>query len=60
MNFAIIGGGVAALTAAEAVRKADAKSMVSIYSREAVAPYRRPALSGMVATTMEEAGSNSI
>ena len=55
MNFAIIGGGVAALTAAEAVRKADAKSMVSIYSREAVAPYRRPALSGMVATTMEEA-----
>ena len=54
MNFAIIGGGVAALTAAEAVRKADAKSMVSIYSREAVAPYRRPALAGMVATTREE------
>ncbi len=55
MNFAIIGGGVAALAAAEAVRKADAKSMVSIYSREVIPPYRRPALSGMVAAAMDEA-----
>lgn len=55
MKIVVIGGGVAAFEAAVAARKQDAAAGVVVYSREKVAPYRRPALSGMVAQDMEDA-----
>ncbi len=55
MKFAIIGGGVAAFEAALAIRSADAAAEIIIYSRETVLPYRRPALSGMVAEALADA-----
>ena len=54
MKFAIIGGGVAAFEAANAIRARNADAEITLFSREAVPPYRRPALSGMVAETMED------
>lgn len=49
MKIAILGGGVAAFEAANAARKFSAEVEITIYSSEAVPPYRRPALSGMLA-----------
>jgi len=47
MKILIIGGGVAALESAIAVRRVLPDAAVHIYSREAVLPYRRPALTRM-------------
>ena len=55
MKIVIIGGGVAAFEAAVAARKQDAAAEIVVYSREKVLPYRRPALSGMVAQELEDA-----
>jgi nitrite reductase (NADH) large subunit len=54
MKIAIVGGGVAAFEAATAARRQDAAAEITLYSREAVPPYRRPALSGMVAHELDE------
>lgn len=54
MKIAIAGGGAAAFEAALAARKQDPDSEITIFSREAVLPYRRPALSGMVAQPMDD------
>ena len=49
MKIAILGGGVAAFEAANAARKFSADAEIDIFSSEALPPYRRPALSGMLA-----------
>ena len=49
MKLAILGGGVAAFEAANAARKISADIEITIYSAESVLPYRRPALSGLLA-----------
>ena len=49
MKIAILGGGVAAFEAANAARKFSAEVEIDIFSSEALPPYRRPALSGMLA-----------
>ena len=54
MKIAIVGGGVAAFEAAAAARRQDAAAEITVYSREKVPPYRRPALSGMVAHELDD------
>ncbi len=54
MKIAIVGGGVAAFEAAVAARKCSAEAEITLYSREMVSPYRRPALSGMVAHELDD------
>lgn len=54
MKIAIVGGGVAAFEAASAARRQDAAAEITVYSREKVPPYRRPALSGMVAHELDD------
>ena len=49
MKIAILGGGVAAFEAANTARKVSADAGITIYSAENMLPYRRPALSGMLA-----------
>lgn len=49
MKIAILGGGVAAFEAANSARKVSADAEITIYSAESMLPYRRPALSGMLA-----------
>ena len=49
MKIAITGGGAAAFEAANAARKISADAEITIYSAEKMLPYRRPALSGMLA-----------
>jgi 3-phenylpropionate/trans-cinnamate dioxygenase ferredoxin reductase component len=44
-TYAIVGGGVASATAAEAIRKRDSGDAVAIFTREWAAPYQRPPLS---------------
>lgn len=55
MKMVILGGGVAAFEAAVAARSADAAAEIVVFSREKVLPYRRPALSGMVAQELDDA-----
>ena len=55
MKIAVIGGGVAAFEAAVAARKNAPECEITVLSREAVPPYRRPALSGMVAQDLDSA-----
>lgn len=47
-RFVIIGGGVAALSAAKAIRKRNKSASVKIICGEGVIPYNRPALSDVV------------
>lgn len=49
MRIVIIGGGVAAFEAAVNARRQAPEATVALLSREQLPPYRRPALSGMVA-----------
>ncbi len=49
LKVIIIGSGVAGLEAATQLRALKPDAEVAIYTRELVPPYRRPALSGMVA-----------
>lgn len=49
MKIAVLGGGVAAFEAANAARKFSAEAEIAIFSNEPIPPYRRPALSGMLA-----------
>ena len=44
MRIIIIGGGVAAVEAAAAIRQYDQNSSIDIYTEENVLPYRRPLL----------------
>lgn len=44
-KFLIVGGGIAALSAAGAIRKRNATATITILSEETVKPYYRPALS---------------
>lgn len=55
MKIVIVGGGVAAFEAALSVTKAGESCEVTLISREKVPPYRRPALSGMVAEPLPDA-----
>ncbi len=55
MKIAIIGGGVAAFEAAKNIRTLSDDAEITIYSREAVPPYRRPALSRMAAEELADA-----
>ena len=55
MKIAILGGGVAAFEAAVSARKQSETAEITVYSREKVLPYRRPALSGMVAQELDDA-----
>jgi 3-phenylpropionate/trans-cinnamate dioxygenase ferredoxin reductase subunit len=45
VDYLIIGGGLAAATAAEAIRKQDQQGSITIVSNEDVIPYHRPPLS---------------
>ncbi|MBQ9089386.1 MAG: NAD(P)/FAD-dependent oxidoreductase [Lentisphaeria bacterium] len=49
MKLVIIGGGVAAFEAANAARKFSSEVEITMISNEKVLPYRRPALSGLLA-----------
>ena len=49
MDIVIAGGGPAALECAIAARKYDPEAKIAIYSGESLLPYRRPALSGLLA-----------
>ena len=53
----IIGGGVAAFESASAARKTDAEAEITIYSKEHVLPYRRPALSALASGDEEPSGT---
>lgn len=55
MKIAIIGGGVAAFEAAKNIRALSDEAEVTIYSRETIPPYRRPALSRMAAAELADA-----
>lgn len=44
-KFLIVGGGIAALSTAAAIRKRNATATITMYTEEAVKPYYRPALS---------------
>jgi 3-phenylpropionate/trans-cinnamate dioxygenase ferredoxin reductase subunit len=44
-TYVIVGGGAAAGTAAEAIRKRDPKGSVAVFTREWAPPYQRPPLS---------------
>ncbi|MBS1371977.1 MAG: NAD(P)/FAD-dependent oxidoreductase [Lentisphaeria bacterium] len=55
MKIAIIGSGIAAFEAAKTARSLSADAEITIYSREAVLPYRRPALSRMAAVEVADA-----
>jgi len=44
-TYIIVGGGAAAATAAEAIRKRDASGSLAIFTREWAPPYQRPPLS---------------
>ena len=54
MDIVIVGGGVAALEGAVAARAALPEARIRLLSREQVPPYRRPALSRMVAETVPD------
>jgi NTE family protein len=45
IDFLLIGGGLASVTAAETIRREGGKGSILILSEEEVAPYRRPSLS---------------
>lgn len=45
VTYAIVGGGAAAATAAEAIRNRDSDGSVAIFTREWAPPYQRPPLS---------------
>ncbi|UKI33425.1 MAG: FAD-dependent oxidoreductase [Lentisphaeria bacterium] len=55
MKIVIVGGGVAAFEAALSAGKAGVAEGITLISREKVLPYRRPALSGMVAEPLPDA-----
>ncbi len=48
-SFVIIGGGIAGLEAAKAIRERNATASITIVSDEQVLPYNRPGLSDMIA-----------
>lgn len=52
-HFVIIGGGVAGLTAAKAIRDLDAEAQISIYGEEAGLPYNRIKLSKALFTDLQ-------
>lgn len=52
-HFVIIGGGVAGLTAAKAIRDLDAETQISIYGEEAGLPYNRIKLSKALFTDLQ-------
>ena len=53
-NVLILGGGIAGLSAAGAIRKRDATATITILSEEAVKPYYRPALSDYLSEDLQD------
>jgi len=53
-KFLIVGGGIAALSAADAIRKRNAEASITLLSEEAVKPYYRPALSDYLSEELED------
>ncbi len=52
-NFVIIGGGIAGISAAGAIRKRNATAMITVLTEESVYPYYRPALSDYLSEDLE-------
>ncbi|HNX92444.1 MAG TPA: FAD-dependent oxidoreductase [Syntrophomonas sp.] len=53
-SFLIVGGGIAALSAAGAIRKRNDTAAITILSEEAVKPYYRPALSDYLSEDLQD------
>ncbi len=53
-KFLLIGGGIAALSAAAAIRKRNRTGMITILTEEAVKPYYRPALSDFLSADIPD------
>jgi len=53
-TFLIIGGGIAALSAAAAIRKRNETAAITILTEESVRPYYRPALSDYLSEELED------
>ena len=56
-HIIIAGGGTAAFESAVSARKTDPECRITIYSKEDVLPYRRPALSALAANDEEPSGT---
>lgn len=56
-HIIIAGGGTAAFESAVAARKSDPECRITVYSREEVLPYRRPALSALVSNDDTPSGT---
>ena len=56
LRYLLVGGGVAALEAARAIRKQDPAGRITMVCGENTIPYNRPGLSDLVAGTKEFAG----
>ncbi len=54
MKIVMIGAGIAALEAAEAIRSRCQDAEIHLFSRENVLPYRRPALTRMISQTITD------
>jgi len=54
MRHVIVGGGVAGVTAAQAIRAADPSAEIHLFSEEPVPYYRRPMLWGLIAGEIEQ------
>lgn len=53
-KFLIVGGGIAALSAAAAIRKRNATATITMFTEEAVKPYYRPALSDYLSEDLDD------
>jgi NADH oxidase (H2O-forming) len=53
-QFLIVGGGIAALSAAAAIRKRNRTASIALLTEEAVKPYYRPALSDLLSADIPE------
>lgn len=53
-TFLIVGGGIAALSAAGAIRKRNATATITMLTEEAVKPYYRPALSDYLSEDLQD------
>lgn len=56
-HIIVAGGGTAAFESAVSARKTDPECRITIYSKEDVLPYRRPALSALAANDEEPSGT---
>jgi flavorubredoxin/NADPH-dependent 2,4-dienoyl-CoA reductase/sulfur reductase-like enzyme len=54
LKSVIIGSGVAAVSAAEAIRKRSSVAQIDIYTAESILPYYRPVLTEMISETISD------